>query len=513
MLWHEKGSGRPVSRNPPPLGRNGFRASAAILAAVVAVSWIGPSMAHAQEPEPGETPANAIVWLTDLSEAMEQSRLTRLPLVVDWGAMWCRGCRKFLDETEPSPLVREYTRRLIWVRIDIDRNVSLARQHDVRGTPRFDLVDPQGMTRMRIQGFLPPEKFRQRLQEFLRDLLEHPGAAPPDVVSEIPGDVRTPLTWTPDGFRGLAICFSHVGYGPLNLPSQSPFQSLRSAFQPRTPSTLAEGHVNLRHTETWVNIWARGTNHLLDYEMLRSDFAVAYGVSDTIQLEFEAVDKSRFGGVMDGFVQGFHDTFNIDQGGRDEVRKRDFSFEIDNPREGSKVSLSGDDRGSFSREFLLTFQHNITCGTEDSPALAYALTLRADQDIAGDLDGGSPVDVALSVSASKRFGDIYGYLGVGFAWFGKEEFRGIELESTQASVLAAIEWRFSAGMSFVVQYLSSQEVTDHLGPFSEPSHEVTLGWKGELWQSAVLEIGVVENVLLSDNSPDFGIHAGLTYRF
>lgn len=479
------------------------------LSAVATVSWLCPSASDAQELEPPKKVERVIEWTTDLSGALAGAKSSRKPVCIAFFAAWCTSCRRFRSDTLPARKVQDLADRFIWVMVDIDRELSLARLRGVLGTPRFDLLDADGVTRVRISGVLSPADFRHNLEAFLGGLPNPPGPS----YSTVRGDDQTPLTWSPDGYRGLSICFSNVGYGPLNLPSQSPFQSLRSAFQPRTPSTLAEGHINLRQTETWVNIWARGTNHFLDYEMLRSNFALAYGISDTLQLELEVVDKSRFGGVMDGFVQGFHDTFNIDQGGRDEVRKRGFSFELDNPREGSRVSLSGDDRGSFSREFLLTFQYNMTCGTEDMPAIAYALTLRADQDLADDLHGGSPVDVALSVSTSKRFGDIYGYLGLGLAWFGTEEFRGIELDATQASVLAAVEWRFSAAMSFVAQYLFSQEITDHLGPFSEPSHEVTLGWKGELCRGAVLEIGLVENVLLSDNSPDFGIHAGLTYRF
>lgn len=45
-----------------------------------------------------------------------------------------------------------------------------------------------------------------------------------------------------------------------------------------------------------------------------------------------------------------------------------------------------------------------------------------------------------------------------------------------------------------------------------PTHEITLGWKGEVARDAVLEIGLVENVITFDNSPDFGVHGGFSYR-
>lgn len=306
----------------------------------------------------------------------------------------------------------------------------------------------------------------------------------------------------------------NVGYGPLRIPSQSPFQALRFGFLPRTPSTIAAGQVELRTSETWVNMFAmQEDEYLLDFEMLRSGIGVAYGLSDELEVDLEFVDKSRFGGRLDGFVRGFHDAFGIRQAGRDDVPNGGFAFDIQKNGGKPPVSLSNRARGSFSRELALAFQHNVTPGTETTPAIAYTLTLGFETNPSEDLKEGRSPTVAPSVSVAKGFGDVYAYVSGGVAWFGKEEFSGIELRPIQASVMLALEWRFSAAASLITQYLVSQGVAEHLGPFSTPSHEVTLGWKVEIWQGAVLEVGVIENVLVFDNSPDFGIHSGFTYRF
>ena len=80
-------------------------------------------------------------------------------------------------------------------------------------------------------------------------------------------------------------------------------------------------------------------------------------------------------------------------------------------------------------------------------------------------------------------------------------------------MLAAVEWRFAPDMSIVLQYLGSQSAFQGPGAFSNVSNELTLGWKGEIQQGTILEIGLIENFILFDNSPDFGFHAGLTWRF
>ena len=42
-------------------------------------------------------------------------------------------------------------------------------------------------------------------------------------------------------------------------------------------------------------------------------------------------------------------------------------------------------------------------------------------------------------------------------------------------------------------------------------HEVTLGWRGEILERALLEIDLTETVVTYDNSPDFAVHIGLAY--
>lgn len=452
-----------------------------------------------------------IEWAESLPDAIDRARSTGKPIVAAFLAEWCGACRRFRSETLPDRGVLAFRDRFEWVRIDLDRNLSLARAYDLRATPEFCLMDAGGTVRARICGALGPEEFRAELQMFADRLLRDAAGEPPRLVLS---EKKADLTLELDGYRGRAICISNVGYGPLRLPSQSPFQSLRQGLLPRIPSTLSQGNIELHETETWANLWARNEEDwLIDAETLQSHLSIAYGLTDTLQFEIAAEDKSRFGGAMDAFVQEFHDLFNIDQGGRDEVPRDRFSAEFAASPGNPPVRLTNRHRGSYSRSLVATAQHNVTCGTLDLPAIAYSATLRADLGDAEDLTNEEPADLGLSVSVAKRFGDVYLYLNLGYAWFGKEEFRGIELKTTQGSGLLAFEWRFADEMSLVAQYLLSEGVTEHLGRFSEPSHEITLGWKGEILRGTVLEVGLIENVIVSDNSPDFGLHAGISLRF
>ena len=113
---------------------------------------------------------------------------------------------------------------------------------------------------------------------------------------------------------------------------------------------------------------------------------------------------------------------------------------------------------------------------------------------------------------ARRFGRFYLYGTLGYAWFGQDVFRGIPLRDTQATVLLAGEWRFAGKQSLLLQYLWTQ-AAGTFGPFATSSNEITVGWKWEVARRGVLEVGLIENIVEFDNSPDFGLHLGYTQRF
>jgi len=452
-----------------------------------------------------------IQWREDLAEAQAEAAKDKKPLVVVFVAGWCSACAAFERDTLPSPLVTAMATRFVWVRLDVERNVSLVRTNQVRATPRIDFRDPDGTTRIRISGALPAKEFRGQLDRFLSDRGEKPGP----VAREIDGSMYTPLSETPGGFRGASICYSNVGYGPLRLGSQSPFQSLRFGIDPRTPSTIAEGQWEAHVTETWSNtfVYDAGKGLLLDFETLDTRFALAYGVLDELELELGYENRTGIGGVMDRFINAFHRTLGLTDAGRHNFPRNQFQIQVPDNKGVPALTLGSGDQGSYSNSLLLTVQHNVTCGTETLPAIAYALTLRANLDNGPGLSGQLPVEPQLSVSLSKAFGDFYAYGSVAFGYFGTEHLGVIHLRPTQYSGLGAVEWRFASNMSLTLQYLVSQGVAKDLGSFSDPSHEITLGWKWELAERTVFEFGLIENLIHFDNSPDFGVHAGLTVRF
>ncbi|MEJ2582130.1 MAG: DUF3187 family protein [Acidobacteriota bacterium] len=324
-----------------------------------------------------------------------------------------------------------------------------------------------------------------------------------------------------DRGRGAEAGEGHIGYGPFSLRGQSAFQALRLGILPRFPSNLALGEHQLKIGATWSNIWVideewfdpqNGSygDYFLDHETLDAHVAYAYGVSETMQLEVAYEQRWRFGGGLDGLVENFHDLIGINQNGRDLVPRNGYEIYLDPLDGNSAVRLEDSSKGSFARNVLVAFNHEISRGTGNWPAISYAVTARHSD---ADPDGGSGWAAALSAGASRRFGRFYLYIAAGYEWYSDDTFLGIELPGSQLTILAATEWRFRPRMSLVFEWLRMQAEKTSTDFFPEISNQIVFGWKWEFRQSGVIEIGMLQNGVPFDGSPDFGWHAAFTQRF
>ncbi len=485
----------------------------------IVLGWCAAAPAEASDPDPeqGRKGSSRIHFMGNLEQGLAEGERLQRPVFLAFGATWCAVCRTMESSTLLDPRVQALAPDFVWVRIDIDRSMTLAREWNVEATPTIYLLAPDGRRLRTIVGGPTAGELADLLRGALATVST--GAPAREAATTY---ASSDLVWTPSGFRSRAICFSHVGYGPLAMRSQSPFQSLRMTIAPRTPSTLSRGEWQARVVGTRANIWANDEGHFfpqqgeygryfLDYEMTRLGVELGYGVGDAVELDLEYNQRWRGGGFLDGLIQNFHRIFGFSQNGRDEVSRNQFHFFL-NPGDGRPVvDLGPGDEGTFDRNLQLSLQHNVTCGSQRWPAFSYSVTARWTLD-SPDLEG-SDLDVAASVALARRFGHFYTYLTAGYTWFGSDSFHGIQLDHTQASLLAAVEWRFKSRMSLVLQYLWTEAAVSDFGPFSKPSNEVVIGWKGEIRPAGVLEVGLLENVITFDNSPDFGIHLGYTQRF
>ncbi len=310
----------------------------------------------------------------------------------------------------------------------------------------------------------------------------------------------------------------NYGLGKIDLRSQSPVQSLRFTLPLLIPGDIQPG-CGLHIANTWTNVWADESEYLLDYEMSETLVTVTYGFNKRFGVSLAFENRNYFGGEMDGFIQGFHDLFGIDQEGRDDVSKDRKVIQRFDPKTGQMLSeTSAEDLENNAMVFLMNY--TLTHGTKIWPSVNVFGAVRYAIDCSDLCDEDHPVDVGLGFGLAKRWSERwYTYASLGYTWYESRDVlepapgvAAMDFEDRAVNGLFVISWHWTPTFSLVAQYLYSEASIKNINELDEASHEVHLGFK---WKTkyGMIEFALIENVITMSNSPDFGLHGGWGFQF
>jgi hypothetical protein len=304
-----------------------------------------------------------------------------------------------------------------------------------------------------------------------------------------------------------------VGLGPLILRPQSPFSILRFAPIPLPPVTTESGAWDIGAVWNWDNYFAvdpRG-RFVIDAESFGITVGASYGLTDRVDVHIALPTSYRGGGALDGFVEDFEKTFNV----ANEVRK-------EHPRNRYLVRIVGEDGGVFEQtgedsgwgveDLTLGFRYQLTAGDDARPAVLVSAGFKLPFGREASLRSSGGTDIALGVAAGQKLGRFHLYGSLTGIHFAATKIGGIELTQHQWSLFAGLEYRKSARTSWLLQSAVTSPAARRFGDFAKRTYEVALGFKRLLRPGLLLEASVLENLLVFDNSPDVGFHAGLVWR-
>ena len=107
---------------------------------------------------------------------------------------------------------------------------------------------------------------------------------------------------------------------------------------------------------------------------------------------------------------------------------------------------------------------------------------------------------------------MIGHGTLAWTWVGADRFAFLDFVSSYLSVGAAAELE-RRKRSYYLQLLITDGVVKELWRFSEPSYEYQLGLKQDLSANGTFELAVIQSMLNFINAPDFGVRAGVAFRF
>ena len=92
----------------------------------------------------------------------ELVRLSDMPILVDFWAEWCGPCRTVSPSIER--IAREYTGRVLTVKVNVDRKPHVAQAYEVQGIPTIMLFW-KGEACMKLIGAYPYESILQNIEQ------------------------------------------------------------------------------------------------------------------------------------------------------------------------------------------------------------------------------------------------------------------------------------------------------------------------------------------------------------
>ena len=260
-----------------------------------------------------------------------------------------------------------------------------------------------------------------------------------------------------------------------------------------------------------------GNEHLvLDGETYRLNLAGRMGIGNRLEIGFELPWLFHNGGILDGFIENYHDTFGFSQGGRDQAPRGRLLFQY---QRGGADRVYVDRSNSGIGDVRLNGGVQLLGGDrENSGALALRASLKLPTGDSGDLHGSGSTDLALWLSAGKGWKTASGLweLFGGGGILGMTE--GDVLPDQQKDIVAfgslGAGWQPLAWLTLKVQldgHTAFYRDSD-LAELGSGSVQAVMGGTLHVSGRTALDIGVAEDLVVK-TAPDVVFHFALRHRF
>lgn len=250
----------------------------------------------------------------------------------------------------------------------------------------------------------------------------------------------------------------------------------------------------------------------LDGETHRLTLALRYGVSERWELGIDIPYIRHTGGSLDSFIENWHDTFGLPNGGREDFVDDQLNFSIADP-EGSNLALTRSTSGI--GDVRLTGGYQLTEPDHSSWTLRASLKLPTGD--ADKLTGSGAAALFVSAQHSNnnliKHPDWHFHASVGAGYMQDGDLLERLQENWMLFGSTTVAWHATERMSLKAQLdIHSALYDSRFKELGDVAAQLIIGGSLRLGNSLLLDISVSEDII-TDTSPDVVLQVGLRARF
>jgi catechol 2,3-dioxygenase-like lactoylglutathione lyase family enzyme len=317
---------------------------------------------------------------------------------------------------------------------------------------------------------------------------------------------------TPDPDSASSASPNRGGRGLMSFHDTFPLAILHLQTPVNALHDFEEGDLVLHAAFDWGNSFGLQPTSLaatniftVDTEVHRLELSFWYAIHKALYLGGEMAIQSRSAGVLDGFIDGFHDAFGLDDGGRRLVSKDQYDLVFQD--QGRRSLKSGAGFG----DVVLKAHANVYDGNAFLPAIALQGLVGLPSSTSGF--GSDGVDFGINIAAAKTLAGVLHLHGTaGTVYFTDPDVADLDYEHAVSQFAGGLELELGSKVSVVAQILYQSALMKEARPLDEGRTYVGGGIKWEIVPDTIVELGILENLSPFKNTADVSLLLALEFK-
>lgn len=296
---------------------------------------------------------------------------------------------------------------------------------------------------------------------------------------------------------------------PLPISNQNPFIQIYGIPTTSSPWLQPSGETGIQLVVDITNnsmITDAGNESIsIDGESYRNAIVIRHGLGPKLQVGAEFAYIAHRPGVMDNFIEGWHDAFSLSNAEREKTpsNELDYSYHVNGVQQAG--FQSGNSGFADPRLFL-----DYSLFDEAHHALSLNVSLKFGTGDTQELHGSGGHDLALGLSYAENqwlnAWNISTHAHGGLVFLGDSDVLSDRQEDVVAYAGGSITWQSGSWIDLKAQLDTHSAVYDSgLAQLGDSAIQLTVGGTARLSKTLAVDIGVGEN-LFTDPTPDFLIN-------